>query len=57
MTNFETRESIQIDNIKLGKVNHYEYLIPGKSNAVEEDRTANKVQLRINAGWSVFFLI
>ena len=51
MTNYETTESIKIEGIEIEKVDQYKYL--GQTIAME-DRTANEVQLRIKAGWSVF---
>ena len=51
MTNYETSEKIEIDNIEIEKVDQYKYL--GQTIATE-DRTANETQLRIKAGWLVF---
>ena len=51
MTNYETSQSIKIEGIDIEKVDQYKYL--GQTIAME-DRTANEVQLRIKAGWSVF---
>ena len=51
MTNFETTDKIKIEGIEIEKVDQYKYL---GQTIVMEDRTANEVQLRIKAGWSVF---
>ena len=51
MTNYETREKIEIESIEIEKVDQYKYL--GQTIATE-DRTANETQLRIKAGWLVF---
>ena len=51
MTNFVTTQAIKIEGIEIEKVEHYKYL--GQTIALE-DRTANEVQLRIQAGWAVF---
>ena len=51
MTNYENTENIEIEGIENEKVDQYKYL--GQTIAME-DRTANEVQSRIKAGWSVF---
>ena len=44
-------DKVKIEGIKIEKVDQYIYL---GQTIVMEDRTANDVQLRIKAGWSVF---
>ena len=51
MTNFATTQKIEIEGIEIEKVEQYKYL--GQTIAFE-DRTANEVQIRIQAGWAVF---
>ena len=51
MTNFESTDKINIEGKEIEKVDQYKYL---GQTIVMEDRTANEVQLRIKAGWSVF---
>ena len=51
MTNFQTNDIIKIEGIEIEKVDQYKYL---GQTIVMEDRTANEIQLRIKAGWSVF---
>ena len=51
MKNFATTQKIEIEAIEIEKVEQYKYL--GQTIAFE-DRTANEVQIRIQAGWAVF---
>ena len=51
MTNHDTDEKIHIEGIEIEKVNEYRYL--GQSITME-DKTAQEVEIKIKAGWSVF---
>ena len=51
MTNFATTQKIEIEGIEIEKVEQYKYL--GQTIAFE-DRTANGVQISIQAGCAVF---
>ena len=51
MTNYETSEKIEIDNIEIEKVDQYNYF---EQTIATDDRTANQTQLRIKA-WGLVF--
>ena len=51
MTNFQTSDTIKIENEEIEKVNQYKYL--GQTVKLE-DHTREEVNIRIKAGWSCF---
>ena len=51
MTNFQTNESIVVENDEIEKVDSYKYL--GQTVKME-DNTREEVLIRIKAGWSCF---
>ena len=51
MTNTDTKDNIQIDGTEIEKATNYKYL---RQTVAMENRTKQKVSIRIKARWSVF---
>ena len=51
MTNFQTNESIVVENDAIEKVDSYKYLC---QTVKMEDKTREEILIRIKAGWSCF---
>ena len=54
MTNFQTDESILIENDEIEKVDSYKYLGQTVNIVKMVDNTKEEVHIRIKAGWSCF---